>query len=84
MANSKRWAVLFTCLTIRAIHIELLESMDTSSFINALHRFLALRGPVVQLCSDCGTNFVGTHNELQSYLKEMDEGAIQSYLAAEG
>ena len=40
----------------------------------------------VQLCNfaDCGTNFVGAHNELQSYLKEMDEGAIQSYLAAEG
>ena len=84
VANSKRWAVLFTCLTIRAIHIELLESMDTSSFINALRRFLALRGPVVQLRSDCGTNFVGAHNELQSCLKEMDEGAIQSYLAAEG
>ena len=48
VANSKRWAVLFTCLTIRAIHIELLESMDTSSFINALCRFLALR---VQLCN---------------------------------
>ena len=47
VANSKRWAVLFTCLTITAIHIELLESMDTSSFINALCRFLALRGPVV-------------------------------------
>ena len=84
VANSKRWAVLFTCLTIRAIHIELLESMDTSSFINPLRRFLALRGPVVQLRSDCGTNFVGAHNELQSCFKEMDEGAIQSYLAAEG
>jgi len=45
VANSKRWAVLFTCLTTRAIHIELIESMDSSSFINALRRFLALRGP---------------------------------------
>ena len=48
-ANAKRWAVLFTCMTTRAIHIEVIESMDTSSFINALRRFLALRGPVVQL-----------------------------------
>lgn len=30
--------------------------MDTSSFINALRRFLAIRGPVKQLRSDCGTN----------------------------
>ena len=83
VANSKRWAVLFTCLTTRAIHIELIESMDSSSFINALRRFLALRGPVVQLRSDCGTNFVGAHNELQASLNEMHD-AIQPYLASEG
>ena len=44
-ACNKRWAVIFTCLTVRAIHIELIESLDTSSFINALRRFLAIRGP---------------------------------------
>ncbi|XP_022808943.1 uncharacterized protein LOC111345924 [Stylophora pistillata] len=58
--NNKRWVVLFTCLATRAIHIELIESMDTSSFINALRRFLALRGPALQLRSDCGTNFTGS------------------------
>ena len=84
VANSKRWAVLFTCLTTRAIHIEVIESMDTSCFINALRRFLALRGPAIQLRSDCGTNFVGARNELQSCLNEMDDSAIQSYLANEG
>ncbi len=35
-ANSRRWAVLFTCLSVRAVYIELIESMDTSSFNNAL------------------------------------------------
>ena len=53
-ANSKRWAVIFTCLTVRAIHIELVESMDTSSFINALRRFFAIRGPAAQLRCDNG------------------------------
>ena len=57
--------------------------MDSSSFINALRRFLALRGPVVQLRSDCGTSFVGAHNELQASLNEMDD-AIRRYLASEG
>ena len=41
--NSKRWGLLFTCVSSRAIHIELLESMDASSFICTLRRFLALR-----------------------------------------
>ena len=35
-ANAKRWAILFTCMTTRAVHIELIELMSSSSFINTL------------------------------------------------
>ena len=45
-AHNNRWAIIFTCLTTRGIHIELVEEMSSSSFINALHRFISLRGPV--------------------------------------
>ena len=38
-AYSKRWAILFTCLDSRAMHIEVVEEMSSSSFINALRRF---------------------------------------------
>ena len=31
--NFKRWGIVFTCLASRAIHIELIESMDASAFI---------------------------------------------------
>ena len=41
-ANSKRWGLVFTCLSSRAVHIELLESMDASSFICALRRFFCI------------------------------------------
>ncbi|XP_073536971.1 uncharacterized protein [Phyllobates terribilis] len=58
-ANSKRWALLFTCHSIRAVHIEVIESMDSSCFINAPRRFFSLGGPAKQLRSDCGINFVG-------------------------
>ena len=68
----------------RAVHIEAIESMDTLSFINALHRFLAIRGPVIQLCSDCGTNFVGACNELQAVLKPSDASPVKRYLLKEG
>ncbi|XP_026005436.1 uncharacterized protein LOC113010547 [Astatotilapia calliptera] len=81
-ANSKRWAVLFTCLSVRAVHIELIESMDTSSFINALRRFFAMRGPVKMIRSDCGTNFKGACRELQILLR--DETDISRYLSEEG
>nr|XP_054596974.1 uncharacterized protein LOC129163443 [Nothobranchius furzeri] len=77
-ANSKRWAVLFTCLSTRAVHIEVVEEMSSSSFINALRRFFALRGPAKQLRSDCGTNFTGAHKEITASSPLKDE--VQHYL----
>ncbi|KAM7373874.1 hypothetical protein PAMP_006564 [Pampus punctatissimus] len=77
-AESKRWAIMFSCLSSRAVHIELIESMDASSCINAFRRFFALRGPVRQLQSDCGTNFIGASKEL-----EMDN-TVQRYLSKQG
>ncbi|XP_067273612.1 uncharacterized protein [Pseudorasbora parva] len=79
-AESKRWAVLFTCLSIRAIHIEVIESMDTSCFINALRRFLAIRGPVKHIRSDRGTNFIGACKDLQ-ISSNVDEKAVKQFLS---
>lgn len=63
-ANSKRWAVCFSDFTTRGIHLEVLEEMTSSSFINAMRRMQALRGPVISFYSDRGSNFVGTIHEL--------------------
>ncbi|KAI4894290.1 hypothetical protein NFI96_004725 [Prochilodus magdalenae] len=84
VANSKRWAVIFTCLSVRAVHIELIEAMDTSSFINALRRFLAIRGPVKLIRSDCGTNFKGACRELDVLLKDDKHRNISRFLSKEG
>ena len=76
--------ITFACMSTRAIHIEIIESMDTSSFINALRPFLAIRGPVIQLCSDGGTNFVGARNKLHAVLKPSNTSPVKRYLLKEG
>ena len=64
IANSKRWGIIFTCLVTRAVHIEVVDSMSSSAFINALRRFIAIRGKVNIFRSDRGTNLVGAMDDL--------------------
>ncbi|KAI7796759.1 hypothetical protein IRJ41_005739 [Triplophysa rosa] len=55
----KRYGLLLTCMCSRAVHVEMLDDLSTDAFINALRAFIAIRGgPVHQLRSDQGTNFV--------------------------
>ena len=72
--------MLFTCLTIRAVHIEIVHSMDTESFINSLRRFIARRGTPEQIRSDNGGNFVKGEKELRQALKEWNQSQIHEFL----
>ena len=63
-AEIKRYGCLFTCLTVRAVHIEIVHSLDTDSFINALERFIYRRGQVRCIRSDNESNFVCAAKEL--------------------
>ena len=83
-SSSKRWGLVFTCLSSRAVHIETLESMDTSSFICALRRFFAFRGPALLLRCDRGTNFVGGKSELDDAMREMDQHRVAKYVKGQG
>lgn len=62
--NFKRWVALFTCLTVRAVHLEVANALSTESCKMAIRRFVARRGAPQQIFSDNGTNFRGAAREL--------------------
>ena len=76
----KKYGALFTCFSCRAIHLEIVDKLDTSSFILALRRFLGRRGPVRSIRSDNGTNFVGAENQYVEAFKSMDIEQVRNFL----
>ncbi|XP_065095799.1 uncharacterized protein LOC135717600 [Ochlerotatus camptorhynchus] len=71
--HEKRWGVIVTCLTVRAIHLELAASLNTSSCILALRNCFARRGTPLEIISDRGTNFVGADRELKEAVAALDQ-----------
>ena len=76
----KRYGVLFTCMTIRAIYIEVVHSMDTDSYINAMRRFIARRGNPEEMRLDNGSNFVGSEKKLRVAIAEWNQQKIHEFL----
>ena len=63
-ALKKDGKFLFTCLTTRTVHLEIVLSLDTSSCVMGIERFIARPGTSSTIWSDIGTNFVGAEKEL--------------------
>ncbi|KAL7307889.1 hypothetical protein TKK_0000205 [Trichogramma kaykai] len=73
--EGKAWICLFTCAVYRAVHLELVSSLSTEGFLDALRRFISRRGRPKILYSDQGTNFRGADNLLAT----VDWDEIQKY-----
>ena len=80
-ATAKRYGIIFTCLTTRAVHLDLLTDMSTDCFIMCLRRFKARRGHTKIIRCDNGGNFVGAERELREAFDKMDHRAIQDQLS---
>ena len=63
-STEKSWGFLFTCLPTREVPIEVVPSLDTSSCVMGVERFIARRGTPNTIMSDNGTNFVDAQKEL--------------------
>ena len=70
--RKKVWILVLTCLTIRAVHLEICYGQDTSCFLNALSRFCDIRGVPEKIVSDNQTAFVRADKDLQEWFQNID------------
>ena len=85
-APTLAYICLFVCTTTKAYHLELSSTLSTETFLLAFARFSSRRGPIKDMHSDNGTNFVGA-SKLLTPLKTFIHSStyqdrVSSYLGA--
>jgi hypothetical protein len=79
MRRKQLFVLVITCLQIRAVHFEVCENQTTSSVINALSRFSALRGTPDVIFSDNQTSFKSASKELMDFVAEIDFEKVRGF-----
>ncbi|XP_062540758.1 uncharacterized protein LOC134208828 [Armigeres subalbatus] len=69
-ASVKVYVGLFVCLVVKAVHLEVVADLSSVACINAVKRFVARRGRVLELHCDNATAFVGADRELRTMRDE--------------
>ncbi|XP_074031073.1 uncharacterized protein [Leptinotarsa decemlineata] len=78
--TEKRYIVLFTYMSIRAVHLEIAHSLDTDSAIMAIRRFISRRGYPREIHFDNGTNLHSADRELIKAIKNFNSTKISEFL----
>ena len=71
--KEKRWIAVFTCLAIRAVHLEVVHSLTTQSCLMAFRRFACKRGMPEKVFSDNATCFRGADAAMTKATKEINK-----------
>ena len=75
-----RYGCLFTCLTTRAVHLEVAHSLTADSFIAAFQPFSARRGVPEKVYSDNGTNLVKGDKDLRKSIQKWNISMIEQHM----
>ena len=80
--SKKCWCCLFTCLTTRAVDIEVVSSLEAEACLAAITKIVTRRGKLNIILSDNGTSFVGAANEMmREWIEVRNQLDIEQSLA---
>ena len=79
--KAKRYLCLFICLFSRAVHLEMVYSLNTDSFLIAFYCMTSRRRLPQEVTSANGTNYVGANTELKELIIKLDKSKIEKVAA---
>ena len=86
--RKKIWVLVLTCLAVRAVHLEPTGGMETTHVLNAISRFVDVRGVPKTITCDNQTSFVKADKDLREWNEQLDfeqlQRATQNYRERQG
>ena len=83
------WVCLFTCVVLRAMHLEIVEDLSAEEFLQALRRFIVRRGTPKEITLDNVSQFklaksvavLHAKRSIHGRIGSIHDPNIQSYIA---
>jgi hypothetical protein len=83
--NRKVWICLFSCMTTRAIHLEVIQDLSTEEFLMCLQRFISQRNTPIEIVSDNAAQFKLASKVINHIWKNVvQSNEVMSYVASKG
>ena len=78
----KTWACLFTCIAVRAIHLEIRGDLSAREFLQALWRSIARRGTPKEIILDNASQYELAKSTVDiAWEKTIHDSTVQCYIA---
>lgn len=71
----KAYVIVFTCLTTRAVHLEVVQDQSTETFLQCIRRLVSRRGQVREFLSDNHKSHIRCDLEISTLFDTMKAGA---------
>ena len=75
--RKKLYVLVLTCMAVRAVHLEPTGGMDTAHVLNAISRFVDIRGLPETITTDNQTSFQKADKDLADWYKAIDFEFLQ-------
>ncbi|XP_063962448.1 uncharacterized protein LOC135155912 [Lytechinus pictus] len=77
--TTKGYCAVFTCAVTRAVHLTCVQDLSTQAFLQALERFISIRGAPSLLVSDNGTAFRGADNTINELNLKLNQTVLKDH-----
>ncbi|XP_011670916.2 uncharacterized protein LOC100893156 [Strongylocentrotus purpuratus] len=77
--TTKGYGALFTCAVTWAVHLTVVQDLSTQAFLQALERFVSIRGAPAMMVSDNATCFRGADNTINELNLKLNQTQVREH-----